>query len=376
MTEADQTALRYLTGILADDALGARHDHGIYTRKFEERFAGIYRVPFATTLNSGSAALEAALHGCDIGPGDEVIMDPFLKYAPLATVRRRGVPVFADIDGETLTLDSEAVARVITPRTKAVIITALFGYPPDVGPFSAMKQKQPIKLIVDCAQALFAERDGRLTGPEFDCATFSFQASKHLSTGEGGMLITGNQRIFERAIALKDFGWHPGLSDAEVGEGWMYRMPEPIAAIGYARLNRACKTVARHRHLATLMNREMAGLEVVRIFDSTPSVRHAHWTWAIQVTDPAAFDRAERCLVGDDQVLQFGYCRAGLSYERPFFDTYRESDQALATRLRDAYCPRAKNAARQLVHVKINARESDGFYLDLVRRLRKALARQ
>ena len=236
------------------------------------------------------------MHGVGVGPFDEVIVDPFLKFAPLATLRRRAVPVFADVDPATLILSPEAVRLALTPRTRAVVVTALFGYPPDVVPFRDAVRGHNVKLIVDCAQALFSERNGRLTGPEFDCATFSFQASKHLSTGEGGMLLTNNEKVFARVLELKDFGWRHGIDPALVREGWMYRMAEPIAAIGYARLADAPKTVDRHRQIASLMHQELKGCKAVELLDGNENIRHAYWTWAVRVRNGLGVQRAQQVL--------------------------------------------------------------------------------
>ncbi len=371
--DADQKALQIIAGMLSENALGARHESGTYNIKFSAEFGRLYGARFATTLSSGSAALEAALHGVGVGPSDEVIVDPFLKFAPLASLRRRAVPVFADIDPGTLILSPEAVRRALTPRTRAVIVTALFGYPPDVEPFRAAVRNHNVKLIVDCAQALFSERDGRLTGPEFDCATFSFQASKHLSTGEGGMLVTNHEDIFARAIELKDFGWRPGIDPSLVREGWMYRMAEPIAAIGYARLADAAKTVERHRHIATVMHEELEGCKAVEFLDNKGNIRHAYWTWAVRIPDSFKIQQAEEILAQVPDGLEFGFCRAGLNFERPLFDVYEAHDPECRRRITEASCRRAKEAASRIVHVRINSLKNDAFFARKARELRQIL---
>jgi dTDP-4-amino-4,6-dideoxygalactose transaminase len=372
LNEGDVAALEHLAEILIRDKLGAKHESGYYNQCFAKGFAALYGVPFATTFSSGSAALEAALFACDVGPHDEVIVDPFLKYAPLAAVRRRAVPVFADVLPETLVLSPEAVARAVTPRTKAVIVTALFGQPVTAAPYRTVLGGAPVRLVADCAQALLAERAGSLAGPDFDVATFSFQESKHLSTGEGGMLITPDRAIFERAVELKDFGWRPGRADAEVTEGWMYRMAEPLAAIGTARLRSANALVTRHREIAAAMTEVVADCEVLRVVGAFES-GHACWTWAAEILNEAARAHLAVLFRGEDR-LQVGYCRAGLNYERPLFGSYPASDPALATQIERATCSVAKDITPRLVHVRIDARRDLASHLSDMHRLRNALA--
>ena len=160
-------------------------------REFEEMFARHHGLRFAIACNSGTAALHMAMVAIGIGPGDEVIVPPYTFTATASAVLMAGgVPVFADVREPDFTLDPQAVDRAITPRTKALIPVHLFGAPAEMASLSDLARRHQLRIIEDCAQALGAQYRGRLVGTFSDLATYSFQETKNMTTGEGGMVLT------------------------------------------------------------------------------------------------------------------------------------------------------------------------------------------
>ncbi len=230
---------------------------GTMNQRFELAFAERYGVRYAITFNSGTSTLHAALAAFGVGPGDEVIVPALTVISCASAVLfANAVPVFADVDPETFQIDPADVARKITPRTKAIMPVALYGLAPDMDPLIDLARKHDLRVLEDCAQCMFSKYKDRLVGTIGDAASFSFENSKHLSTGDGGMIITddddlaGAIRKFSclgfvnvaadegRVRLTKDMFQDPGFKRHD-RFGWQYRLPEVCAAVGLAQLERA-----------------------------------------------------------------------------------------------------------------------------------------
>ena len=215
---------------------------GARIRRFENEFAEYHGARYAVAFNSGTAALHAAVAGVGVQPGEEVITTPY-TFTSTATcaLMNNAVPVFADVQADTFCLDPQAVERAINPLTRAVIPVHLFGHPADMASIMAVARKHNLKVIEDCAQAPGATYKGQKVGTIADCAIFSFQESKNMMTGEGGMLITDDEHIAEVARLIRNHGEavaetmsHRTYASEILGYG--YRMTEFEAAIGQVQL--------------------------------------------------------------------------------------------------------------------------------------------
>ena len=217
--------------------LSGQYVSGKKVAEFERQFAAYIGVTEAVAVNSGTAALHAALAALDIGPGDEVIVPALTFFATVASVMQQGaVPVFCDITLTDFSMSAEDLARRITPRTKAIIPVHYFGYSADMAAINKIAHKHALKVIEDCAQSHGTRYRGVQTGALGNMGAFSFFATKHMTTGEGGIVTTNDADL---AACMRTFRSH-GLSgrDDHVMLGYNYRMTEMAAAMGIIQLGR------------------------------------------------------------------------------------------------------------------------------------------
>ncbi|MEM3184919.1 MAG: DegT/DnrJ/EryC1/StrS family aminotransferase [Candidatus Hadarchaeales archaeon] len=211
-------------------------------RQFEREFAEYHGVKYAVAFNSATAALHAAVVAVGVQPGEEVITTPY-TFTSTATcaLMHNAVPVFADIDPETFCLDPVAVEKSISPLSKALIPVHLFGHPAPMDELMSIAKKYELKVIEDCAQAPGAIYAGKKVGTIGDCGVFSFQETKNIMTGEGGMLITNDEKIARVAQLVRNHGevvleTMPYRTYITEMLGYNYRMTELEAAIGICQL--------------------------------------------------------------------------------------------------------------------------------------------
>lgn len=215
---------------------------------FERAFAAWHGRTFGLAVNGGTAALMLALHGAGVQPGDEVITTPFTWGASVSCILQNlAIPVFADIDPDTFTLDPDAVEAKITPRTRAIVVVHIFGFPADMTRLTAIAQRYGLALIEDCAQAHGGRHAGKPLGSWGHVGAFSLQASKNLTGGEGGILICDDRVTYERAMSM---GTHPQRLVAEL------ELPEFRAKIDSLAFNFRMHTVA-----AAMANSQLKYLE-------------------------------------------------------------------------------------------------------------------
>ncbi len=229
---------------------------GNMNQRLERAFAKKVGAKWAISLNSGTATLHAALDAMGVGPGDEVITSPLTVISNLDVIlSQNAIPVFADIDPDTFNIDPADMARKITPRTKALMPVSLYGLCCDLDPMMEMAEKHGIQVLNDAAQAFQAEYKGRPIAEIAHVTSYSLENSKHITTGEGGMLVTDDETL---AVNMRKFGTL-GYAAVSSGDGrvrlnralfqdptykrhdlfgYNYRMPEIAAALGLAQTER------------------------------------------------------------------------------------------------------------------------------------------
>jgi perosamine synthetase len=246
--------LEYLKRVLEGESWSATG--GSWTQTLEREFAKRFGARYAVAFNSGTSTLHAALEAVGVGPGDEVI-SPALTVImdTTATLLANAVPVYADINPHTFNIDPNDIAKKITDRTKAIIPVALYGLPPDMDPIMDLARRHNIAVIEDNAQCVQSTYKGRLLGTIGDMASYSFENTKHISCGEGGMIITNNEKYAEM---VRKIGGH-GFKNLRAEEGrirlnqdvfqsphykrhdvlgWNYRLSEFNSAVALAQLDR------------------------------------------------------------------------------------------------------------------------------------------
>jgi perosamine synthetase len=225
---------------------------GGMNRRLEERFAEAFGVKYAIAQVNGTATLHTALAAVGVQAGDEVIVPPLTMMATcFAVLQTNAVPVFADVHPTMFTIDPASIEKAITNKTKAIITVSLFGLSPDMDPIMALAKKHNLAVIEDNAQCFLGYYKGRVVGSIGHMASYSFQISKHLTAGEGGMLITNDESLALKARRFGNLGYASIGASSGKGKvsrdaiqdpayerhimvGWNYRMPEPSAAIALA----------------------------------------------------------------------------------------------------------------------------------------------
>lgn len=224
--------------------------------EFESAFARYIGVPHAAAVSSGTAGLHLCIRALNIGEGDEVIVPSFTFIAAANAIRyERATPVFVDIDPVTLNLDPTRIESAITPRTRAILVVHTFGIPADMPTILDVARRHNLFVIEDACEAIGASLGGQRVGSFGDAAVFAFYPNKQITTGEGGMVVTGNAAFAGRVRALRNQGRYPSddwLQHSELG--YNYRLSEIACALGLAQLQRidpilaARAAVARRYH--------------------------------------------------------------------------------------------------------------------------------
>lgn len=259
---------------------------GPYLERFEEAFADFCGAPHAVSCSSGTAALHMALLVLGVGLGDEVIV-PTLTYVSCANaVAYCGArPVFVDSDPETWNLDPSLIASKITARTKGIIAVHLYGHPADMDPILAVARKHGLFVLEDAAQAHGALYRGRRAGTLADAAVFSFFASKILTTGEGGMVVTANAELARRVRELKGQGMSPDRRYWHSVIGYNYGMTNVAAAIGLAQVEKAAWHVERHREVSSWYRQDLQHRAQVVFQGCKEWAEPAYWMVSVMLTD-------------------------------------------------------------------------------------------
>jgi len=266
---------------------------------FEKEFAERYGVPFCAALSSGTAAIHTALAALDLEPGDEVLTTPVTDMGAITPILYQGlIPVFADIDPRSYNLTAETLRRRISPKTKAVIVTHLFGNPCDMAPIMELAVKHGLKVIEDCAQSFLASYRGRLTGTIGDIGAFSLQQGKHMTTGEGGMVITKDPDLAGRMRLFVNKAW--GYGDPRPDHYFLalnYRLSELQGAVARAQLKKLDANVKRRREAAGRMDKVLSGVPGLGLPAPPPDSTHVYWKYCLDVTPELHPDVAELAAV-------------------------------------------------------------------------------
>lgn len=255
-------------------------------REFEEKFAAKMNTKFAVSFNSASSALHAAVVSVGVSPGEEVIVPP-TSFTSTATssLMHNAIPVFSDVKRDTFCLDPNKLENVLSPLSKAIIPVHLFGGSCDMDEIMLFAKKNNLAVIEDCAQSPNTQYNGKTVGSIGDCGVFSFQESKNMMTGEGGMLITNNEDIAKIAQMVRNHGEVivPTLKNRSyISEflGWGYRMTELEAALGVAQLSKLDYFNNERIKLGTFLHNEINkinGLKHVK-YDN---VKHVYWVFGM-----------------------------------------------------------------------------------------------
>lgn len=266
--------------------------HGPEVEAFEKEFAEYLGVNYAVSVANGTAALDLVLKAYGVSSGDEVVTTPFTFVATANAVLYQGAkPLFADIDPRTFNIDPNSVLEVITPRTKAVIVVHLYGQPADMKALKEIADDHKLVLIEDAAQAHGAEFMGVKAGALGDAAVFSFYATKNMTTGEGGMVVTNDEKVAERVKLLRDHGQVEKYLHVELG--YNLRMTSMQAAIGRVQLKKLDRFNEARRRNARELSEQLSKVPGIEVPYEDSRVKHVYHQYVIRVNDKYPFTRDE-----------------------------------------------------------------------------------
>lgn len=275
-------------------------------RLFEKEFADLIGCKYAIAVANGTVALELALYALGIGPGDEVIVPSRTFIATASCVVMRGaIPIVADVDLVSQNITAETIKEVITPKTKAIIVVHLAGWPCDMDFILELAREHGIKVVEDCAQAHGATYKGRMAGSFGDASAFSFCQDKIITTGgEGGMLTTNNPDIWEKAWSFKDHGKnykamrkpqdYPGYKWVHESFGTNWRLTEMQSAIGRIQLRKLPEWIKVRQQHAALLTECFSQLPGLRVTQPPHGIGHSYYKYY-------TFVRPEQLISGWDR---------------------------------------------------------------------------
>lgn len=265
---------------------------GEYVGRFEGAFSRYCGVPHGVGTSNGTTALHLALKVLSVGPGDEVVVPGLTFVASANAVHYTGAsPIFVDVDPKSWCMDLDDVRRKLTSRTRAIMAVHLYGHPVDVDPLMELARAHALWVVEDAAEAHGATYKGRRVGGLGHVGCFSFYGNKIITTGEGGMLVTADPHLAERAAFLRDHAMDPHRRYWHSEVGFNYRMTNIQAAIGCAQLERIEEILERKRRIAELYNQGLAGIPGLVLPSRAAWAGHVYWMYSVLVEDAFGMDR-------------------------------------------------------------------------------------
>lgn len=341
------------------------------TAQFEDEFAAHLGRKYVHANASGTCANEAALAALGLEVGDEVIVTPCSFIASsFAPVTLGLVPVFADVDPRNYVLTGESIEAALTPRAKAVVVVHLWGQPADMGPILQVAKKHGLKVVEDCAQCYDGVWQGKLTGTIGDTACWSLQQSKHLTSGEGGIIATDDAEAYKRTVLFSNCGmpWYrfgverpssppvgPLLTRGHFGFGHNYRLSNLQGAAALAQLRKIEKLKARRQEIADSIESVLKGTPGLLLAQPYPDTVPNYWAYPV-IVDPATGFSAAQVAQWVSEAGGGAGRYAEINYLEAVFQQMETSRQTSVgvplpeyVHYRQGLCPNAEATAQQLI---------------------------
>ena len=332
---------RYLNECIDTDWISSE---GPFIKQFEAQFAARMGRKYGVAVCNGSVALDAAVVALDIKRGDEVILPTFTIISCAAAIVRAGAtPVVVDSDPITWNMDVSQIEANITPQTKAIMVVHIYGLPVDMQPLLELAKKYGLAIIEDAAEMHGQTYRGQPCGSFGELSAFSFYPNKHVTTGEGGMILTDDAQLAERCHSLRNLCFQPQQRFVHDELGWNFRMTNLQAALGVAQLERLDEFVARKRRMGRSYTELLNGTPGLQLpLPQTDYAENIYWVFGVVLDDAVPFDAKEA-------MRRLGDLKIGT---RPFFWPMHEQPVFRKMGLfKGAACPVAERLARR------------GFYL-------------
>ncbi len=281
--------LEYVTDCLKTNWISSA---GKYIAEFEKGFAVYCGSKQGITTTSGTTALHLALAALGLGKGDEVIIPTLTMAACAFSVIYTGAkPVLVDSEPETWNMDVAQIERKITLHTKAIMPVHIYGHPCDMDPIMDIARKHHLYVVEDAAEAHGATYKGKMAGGMGDVGCFSFYANKIITTGEGGMMVTNDEKVADRARRFKDQAFSRERRFLHTDIGFNYRMTNIQAAIGLAQLESIDRFVEMRRKNAQLYNKQLKGVSGITLPQEKKWAKNVYWMYCIVIEDEFGMSR-------------------------------------------------------------------------------------
>ncbi len=285
----DGNEKKYLTQCIETGWISSE---GPFIKDFEQKFANRMGRKHGIAVSNGTAAIDAAVEALGLGPGDEVIMPTFTIISCISQIVRNGAkPVLIDCDPLTWNMDVSQIEVQVTPRTKAIMIVHIFGLPVDVDPVLDIAKRYGLKVIEDAAEAHGQSYKGKPCGSFGDISTFSFYPNKHITTGEGGMILCDDDILAEECRSLRNLCFQANKRFVHERLGWNLRMTNMQAALGVAQLERLEEFVERKRKMGERYTEMFASLEGVQLpVPRTDYAENIYWVYGLLINESFGMD--------------------------------------------------------------------------------------
>jgi len=283
---------------------------GPFVREFEDKFSAYLGLRHGIAVCNGTAALETAVAAAGIGKGDEVIMPTFtIISCAIGIIRCGAKPVLVDAEPETWNMDTSQIEAKITRKTRAIMPVHIYGHPVDMEPVMDLARKYKLKVIEDAAEVHGAEYKGKKAGSMGHAGCFSFYANKIVASGEGGMVVTDDETIADRARAYRNLCFRPEKRFYHTELGYNFRMTNLQAAVALAQLERINEHIRIKRRMAAAYEERLKDLDAIRLPIEKEWAQNVYWMYGIELKDSAGMDN--EALAGGLAEKQIG--------TRPFF---------------------------------------------------------
>jgi len=273
---------KYLLKCIKDGFISST---GQFVNDFERKFAKRLNRKFAISVSNGTAALQLAFEALNIKKKEEVILPSFTIISCILPIIRCGaIPILIDSDPITWNMDVKKIEDKITSKTRAIIAPHIYGLPIDMDPLLKIAKKYKLKVIEDAAEALGLKYKNRECGSFGDVSTFSFYANKHITTGEGGMIVTNDKKISERCKSLRNICFNEKRRFVHYELGWNYRFTNLQAAVGLAQLEKLNRFILKKRKIGKIYNKELSNIEAFYTpLDKQDYAKNIYWIYGLVI---------------------------------------------------------------------------------------------
>ena len=271
---------KYLLKCLNDGIISSS---GHFVREFEKKFAKRVNRKFAISVSNGTAALQLAFESLNIKKKEEVILPSFTIISCILPIIRSGaIPILIDSDPVTWNMDVNKIEKKITSKTRAIIAPHIYGLPIDMDPLLKIAKKYKLKVIEDAAEVLGLKYKNKECGSFGDVSIFSFYANKHITTGEGGMIVTNNKQIAEKCKSLRNICFNEERRFLHYDLGWNYRFTNLQSAIGLAQLEKLNHFIIKKRKIGKIYNKELSKIKIFNTpLDAKKYAKNIYWVYGI-----------------------------------------------------------------------------------------------